>query len=194
MKHLTLLLFLVFVACKNETKPQGISESGDTMKIERGTESKMHKSPTEIWQNYIKSHPEFKDETLPESDFFHNNREDANRLADLTVHGKKQASSGLYKLYQQYGVDLPSIGTKQIVTDFDGNAQAIIENVSVDTIPFNKISEEYAKLDMGTNIEPLKKWKKAHWDFFESFLKESGEQPNEEMLIVCVRFKKVWPE
>ncbi|WP_435622915.1 ASCH domain-containing protein [Flagellimonas sp.] len=164
------------------------------MKIERGTESKMHKSPTEIWQNYIKSHPEFKDETLPESDFFHNNREDANRLADLTVHGKKQASSGLYKLYQQYGVDLPSIGTKQIVTDFDGNAQAIIENVSVDTIPFNKISEEYAKLDMGTNIEPLKKWKKAHWDFFESFLKESGEQPNEEMLIVCVRFKKVWPE
>jgi uncharacterized protein YhfF len=83
---------------------------------------------------------------------------------------------------------------KQIVTDFDGKAKAIIENISVDTIPFNKISKDYAELDMGTTIEPLEKWKKAHWDFFESFLEESGAQPTEEMLIVCVRFETIWPE
>ncbi len=47
---------------------------------------------------------------------------------------------------------------------------------------------------MGTDIEPLKKWKKAHWDFFENFLKESDEKPTEEMLIVCVRFEKIWPK
>ena len=47
---------------------------------------------------------------------------------------------------------------------------------------------------MGTSIEPLKKWKKAHWDFFESFLKERGQKPTEEMLIVAVEFKKIWPK
>ena len=97
-------------------------------------------------------------------------------------------------MYEQYNADLPSVGTKQIVTDFDGKAKAIIENVSVDTIPFNEISKKYAEMDMGTDIELLEKWKKAHWEFFKNFLIESGEKPTEEMLIVAVRFKKIWPE
>jgi len=47
---------------------------------------------------------------------------------------------------------------------------------------------------MGTDIEPLEKWKKAHWDFFTAFLGESGKKPTEEMLIVCERFEKIWPK
>ena len=45
---------------------------------------------------------------------------------------------------------------------------------------------------MGTDIEPLEKWKKANWDFFEGILEESGEKPNEEMLVVCVKFETIW--
>ena len=179
MKHLTIILFLIFISCKNETKTQ--------------TENGINKSVSEMWNNYMESNPEVKDKEIPEFDFFHNNREDAHRLAELTLNGKKKASSGLYSLYKQYNVDLPKVGTKQIITDFDGKAKAIIENTSVDTIPFNKIPKVYAELDMGTDIEPLEKWKKAHWDFFESFLKESGEKPTKEMLIVCVRFETIWP-
>ena len=190
MKYLTLILFLIFLGCKNEekTKTETRVETTTVMEANNGID----KSVSEMWNNFTASNPEFKDEEIPESDFFHNNREDANRLAELTLKGKKKASSGLYSLYKQYEVDLPKVGTKQIITDFDGKALVIIENRSVDTIPFNKISEEYAKLDMGTNIEPLEKWKKAHWDFFESFLKESGEKPTEEMMIVCVRFDTIW--
>ena len=180
MKQLTLILFLIFISCKNESKTQ--------------TENGIDKSVSEMWNNFTKLNPEFKNEAIPESDFFHNNREDANRLAELTLKGKKKASSGLYSLYKHYNVDLPKVGTKQIITDFDGNAQAIIENKSVDIVPFDKISDEYAEMDMGTDIEPLEKWKKAHWDFFESVLEESGEKPNEKMLVVCVRFETIWPE
>ena len=147
-----------------------------------------------MWDDFTKANSEFKNEPIPEADFFHNNREDANRLAKLTLNGKKKATSGLYSLYKQYNVDLPSIGTKQIVTDFDGNAIAIIETKKVDTIPFNKITKAYAELDMGTDVDPLKKWKKAHWEFFENFLKDSGAKPSEEMLIVCQRFEKIWPK
>ncbi|MBR9847607.1 MAG: ASCH domain-containing protein [Algicola sp.] len=194
MKHISIFLFLILIGCKNETKNK--SEIGTENQFEMTTETKdgIEKSVSEMWSEFIESNPEFKNDGIPESDFFHNNEKDANRLAELTLTGKKRASSGLYSLYEQYNADLPTVGTKQIVTDFNGKAKAIIENVSVDTIPFNKISKEYAEMDMGTNIEPLEKWKKAHWEFFENFLKESGEKPTEEMLIVAVRFKKIWPE
>ncbi|APY09543.1 RNA-binding protein [Winogradskyella sp. J14-2] len=200
MKHLTIILILTFISCKNINKAESKSETETKTEIESEseteleTESGIDKSVYEMWNNYIEANPEFKNEVMPESEFFHNNREDANRLAELTANGKKKASSGLYSLYKQYNVEIPKVGKKQIITDFDGKAKVIIENTSVDTIPFNKISKEYAELDMGTDIEPLEKWKKAHWDFFESFLEESGEKPTDEMLIVCVRFKPIWTE
>lgn len=188
MKYLTLILLLIFTNCKTESKTKTESEKTTEAENENGID----KSISEMWGAFLESNPEFKDEEIPESDYFHNNREDADRLAELTLKGKKKASSGLYRLYKQYKVDLPKVGAKQIVTDFDGKAQAIIQNISVDTIPFNEISKDYAILDMGTDIDALEKWKKAHWDFFESVLKESGEKPTEEMLVVCVRFETIW--
>jgi len=194
MKHLPLLLLLVFFSCKNKVKTETKTKPEPVAETQAESENQIDASVSKMWEAYITAHPEFKDAAIPEADFFHNNREDAHRLAELTIEGKKQASSGLYSLYRQYEVDLPTVGTQQIVTDFDGKAKAIIENTQVDTIPFNQVSKEYAQLDMGTNIEPLKKWRKAHWDFFEGFLKESGSQPTEDMLVVCVQFKTIWPK
>jgi len=194
MRHISIFLFLILVGCKNETKNKTEIGTENQSEITTAIENGIDQSVSEMWNDFVQSNPEFKNDEIPESDFFHNNEKDANRLAKLTLNGKKRASSGLYSLYEQYNADLPTVGIKQIVTDFNGNAKAIIENVSVDTIPFNKISKEYAPMDMGTDIEPLKKWKKAHWDFFESFLKESGKKPTEEMLVVTVEFEKIWPK
>ncbi|VXA91542.1 ASCH domain-containing protein [Maribacter litoralis] len=194
MRHISIFLFLILVGCKNETKNKTEIGTENQSEITTVIENGIDQSVSEMWNDFVQSNPEFKNDEIPESDFFHNNEKDANRLAKLTLNGKKRASSGLYSLYEQYNADLPTVGIKQIVTDFNGNAKAIIENVSVDTIPFNKISKEYAAMDMGTDIEPLKKWKKAHWDFFESFLKESGKKPTEEMLVVTVEFEKIWPK
>jgi uncharacterized protein YhfF len=194
MRQISIFLFLILIGCKNETKNKSEIGIENQSEMSTETENEIDQSTSEMWNDFTESNPEFKNDEIPESDFFHNNEKDANRLAELTLTGKKRASSGLYSLYEQYKAELPSIGTKQIVTDFNGNAKAIIENVSVDTIPFNKISKEYAELDMGTDIEPLEKWKKAHWEFFENFLKESGKKPTKEMLIVAVEFKKIWPK
>ena len=188
MKHIIFTLLLILIGCKDNTKKETKAE--EQAVTENGFDNSVH----EMWKNYIESNPEFKDDEIPESDFFHNNREDANRLAELTLTGKKKASSGLFSLYQQYKVDLPKVGTKQIITDFDGKAKAIIQITKVDTVPFNQISADYAEMDMGTNIEPLKKWKKAHWDFFAKVMRENGDQPTEERLVVCERFKTIWPK
>ena len=179
MKQLTLILLLALISCKSETKP------------ENGVDQTVYR----MWDEFTKSNPEFKDEEMPESWYFHNNKEDANRLAELTLSGKKTATTtGLYKWYKEANADLTKIGTKHIVTDFDGKARAIIEVKKVDTIAFNQLPEVFAAMDMGTNIEPLKKWKKAHWDFFSSVMEENGEKPTEDMLIVFESFETIWTE
>lgn len=188
MRHLTIALFLILFSCKTETKTETNSQVEKIVE----TEDEIDKTVYEIWNNFTKSNPQFKKDELPDSDFFHNNENDANRLAELIVNGKKKASSGLYIWYKETNADLPKIGTKLIVTDFDGKAQAIIETKKVDTIPFNKISIDYAELDMGTDIEPLEKWKKAHWEFFANAIEQSGQIPTEEMLIVCEWFETIW--
>ncbi len=173
-----MITFLLLVGCKSEIK----------------TENGIDKSVYEMWNNFIEVNPKYQNTEMPEAWYFHNNMEDANRLAALVVNGKKKAGSGLYAWYEHANADLPKIGTKHIITDFNGRAQAIIEIKTVDTIPFNQISEEYAEMDMGTNIEPLKKWKKAHWEFFTSTLEENGQKPSEDMLVVCERFETIWTE
>jgi uncharacterized protein YhfF len=182
MRHQIIVLFLILISCKTETK-------NDT-KSQVETENGIDKTVYEMWNNFTKSNPEFIKDELPDSEFFHDNEKDANRLAELIINEKKKASSGLYIWYKEANADLPKIGKKLIVTDFDGKARAIIEIKKIDTIPFNQISKEYAELDMGTKIEPLKKWKKAHWDFFASTM----EKPTEEMLVVCERFETIWTE
>lgn len=178
MKVIFIVLFLILTGCKNNSKAQ----------------EGVHESVIEMWTNYTESNPEFKNKEFPESFYFHDNKEDANRLGQLVLSGKKSAGSGLYLWFKEANVDLPKVGLKLIVTDFEGKALAIIETKSVDTIPFNKISEKYAAMDMGTNIEPLEKWKKAHWDFFASAMQESGEIPTENMLIVCETYATIWPK
>ncbi|CAM4260512.1 ASCH domain-containing protein [Zobellia roscoffensis] len=180
MKHLILITLLILTSCKGETKAD--------------QEVVIDPSVQEMWESFTQSNVEFKEEEQPESWFFHNNEADANRLAKLVLEGKKQAGSGLYAWYEEANADLPSVGTQHIITNFDGKAQAIIEVTKVDTISFNEISEAYATLDMGTTDEPLKKWKKAHWDFFASTMKESDEEPIEDMLVVCEYFETVWPK
>ncbi|WP_299532776.1 ASCH domain-containing protein [Ulvibacterium sp.] len=182
MKYITIILFLTLIGCKSDSKNE--------MEAEDGIDRTVH----EMWNGYTKSNPEFKNDELPESWYFHNNEEDANRLAELTLNGKKKASSGLYFWYEEAKADLPKVGTKHIITDFNGKARAIIEIKKVDTVPFNKISKAYAEMDMGTKNEPLKKWKKAHWEFFANAMEESGKKPTEEMLIVCERFETIWTE
>ena len=96
MKYLVLILILIFIGCKNESKTKTQNQSETITEVE--SENGLDKSVSEMWNNYIESNPEFKDDEIPASDFFHNNREDANRLAKLTLKGKKKLLRG-YLVY-----------------------------------------------------------------------------------------------
>lgn len=181
MKPYYFIIFFIFFQCKSDIESNSIQDNT------------VENSVNTMWNNFTKANPEYKTEAVPDSWFFHDNKSDANRLAQLTLNGKKRASSGLYLWYKEANASLPKVGTKQIVTNYNGRAIAIIETKKVDTIPFSNITKAYAALDMGTTIEPLKKWKNAHWAFFTNALKESGKQPTQNMLVVCEVFETIWP-
>jgi len=126
MKYIAIILFVFLISCKSETK----------------TENGIDTSVYEMWDNFTQSNPEFKNDEFLDSYLFHNNEFDANRLAELIVSGEKKAGSGLYFWYDEANANLPKIGTKIIVTHFDGKAGAIIQLKKVDTIPFNQITTD----------------------------------------------------
>ena len=194
MKQLTIVLFLIFISCKDKSKTKTNSEIETEKEVQMDTENELDESVYEMWSDFTKSNPEFKKEPLPDTEFFDNSEEDYHRFADLIVDGKKKASSGLYIWYKEANVDLPQKGTKLIVTDYNGKARAIIETKKVDTMPFNQITKDYAQLDMGTNIKPLEKWKKAHWEFFANTLEENGQKVTDKVLVVCEWFETIWPK
>ncbi|WP_396596243.1 ASCH domain-containing protein [Dokdonia sp. R86516] len=188
MKIAITLLLLISIGCKNEAPTRKVTASLQ----EEQTQEHIDSSVSAMWRDFKQAHSEYANEPQPNADFFHDNKEDANRLAGLTVLGKKQASSSLYFLYKKYGVDLPQAEDLQIITNFEGKAQAIIKTKTVDTVAYNDISKAYAILDMGTAFNALGQWEKAHQAFFESYTKESGVKTIDSMLIVCETFETIW--
>lgn len=79
------------ISCKTDSKAEG------------STETKIDPTVYKMWYDYSQAHPEAKSDGMPESWFFHDNQKDANRLAKLVIIGKKRASSGLYKWYEDTG-------------------------------------------------------------------------------------------
>ncbi|MDF4202182.1 hypothetical protein PXD56_04415 [Maribacter sp. SA7] len=77
MRYLSIFLILIFLSCKNDSKKEIVTENG------------IDASVYEMWNDYTASNPQMNKEELPESWFFHDNKEDADRLAALTVNGKK---------------------------------------------------------------------------------------------------------
>ncbi len=78
------------------------------------------------------------------------------------------------------------------MTDWNGNAKAIIETLKIEQVPFNKITEEFAATE-GEGDKSLKYWKKVHQAYYEREMAYYPEKFNEDMIIVCEYFKKIYP-
>ena len=90
MRYISIFLFLILVGCKNETKNKSEIRTENQPKMTTETKDGIDKSVSVMWNDFTESNPEFKNNEIPESDFFHNNEKDANRLAELTLTGKRK--------------------------------------------------------------------------------------------------------
>ncbi|KYG90896.1 ASCH domain-containing protein [Metasolibacillus sp. FSL K6-0083] len=113
----------------------------------------------------------------------------ADWLADLVVEGKKTATTSGYMFYEFENEAIPQTGEYYIVLNGLEEPVAVIQIQSVEVIPMNEVTEEFA---LAEGEGDYQFWWNAHEKFFTELLKEYDKEFSPNMLVVCERFKKVY--
>ncbi len=130
-------------------------------------------------------------ETEVEIFSFGDTAEMADELGKLVLQGKKTGTSSGYDLYAEDETK-PYKGQLSIVLDSEDSPICVIENINVETIPFNKVTKEHARKE-GEGDLSLEYWKKAHLDFFPRYYKEELDiEFSENHRIIYEEFKVVF--
>ena len=151
------------------------------------------KSVKEMWEHYLISINDDIINTNKNYDSWHfcDNEEDANELAELVKKGIKRATTGLYYFYEIENEELPKEGDLNIITNWQGLAQCIIETKKIKLIPFKDVTEEFSRVE-GEGDKSLKYWQKVHINAFNRQLEPHNKKFEEDMLVVCEEFETVY--
>jgi uncharacterized protein YhfF len=122
---------------------------------------------------------------------FGNTSEMADRLGDLVVRGIKTATASLVWTLEEGHEPYPAVGEYSIVLNGQGLPICIIQTTDLTVVPFIQVKEEHAYLE-GEGDRSLEYWRRVHWEFFGEECKEIGRTPDEQMPIMCERFKLVY--
>lgn len=152
---------------------------------------KIHPSVTEMWTKFTAQNPDYNAQEIPESWNFCDNEKDANECAELVIKGIKQATSTSLWWFETFQEDLPEVDNVYIVTNWNGEAKAIIKTIAVNQRIYRDITEKYAAKE-GEGDQSLAYWKKVHWDYYSREMEAEGQKPDENMLIVCEEFETIW--
>ena len=115
----------------------------------------------------------------------------ANKLAELVLSGRKRATAGSLWAYELDKEPLPRVGDLSVITDWEGRARCVIRTTSVEVVPFNAVTPEFAATE-GEGDGSLEYWRKVHWEFFTRELEGTGREPLPDMPVVCERFEVVF--
>ena len=115
----------------------------------------------------------------------------ADWLADLVVEGKKTATTSGFVFYELEKEAIPQAGEYYIVLNGQEEPVAVIQIQSVEVVPMNEVTEEFA---LAEGEGDYRFWWDAHEKFFTELLKEYDKEFSPNMLVVCERFKKVYPK
>lgn len=174
------MLSILLINCKSENSNKHMKEVEENQK-----------SVDVLWRNYIDENPKYKNTKTPTSFYFCDNEFDANECADLVVKGIKRATATSLWWFEKNNEPLPKVGNQYIITDWRGNARALIETTKIELIPYNKITVEFAEIE-GEGDKSLEYWKKVHKDYYSREMKTFKEKFDENMIIVCEQFKLVY--
>jgi uncharacterized protein YhfF len=115
----------------------------------------------------------------------------ANELAALVLKGVKRGTASVAWRYETGETPQPKPGDFSIVTDWHKKPLCVIETDAVDVVPFNEVSEDFARIE-GEDDGTPKSWRRNHTKFFAGECERLGRIPSETMLVVCERFTVVF--
>jgi uncharacterized protein YhfF len=116
----------------------------------------------------------------------------ADELAALVLAGKKRATASLPVEYTALGEALPKAGDMSIILNGTGDPVAIIERTSVDLVEFHAVDAKFAAHE-GEGDGSLAYWRQAHTWYFSQVCEKLGGKLEDKTLVLCQRFKVVWP-
>jgi len=149
-----------------------------------------HSSVYELWNKFIQSKPEFKDEKF-DSWHFCNTENCANKLVELVKKGIKRATTSLKYWYERGDEHYPFVGEFNVITNWDGVAQCISRTVKVTILPFKDVTDEMAFIEEEGD-KSLKYWKEGHFEFFQNDLKNVKINFTEDMQVVFEEFEMIY--
>ncbi|NJL02768.1 MAG: ASCH domain-containing protein [Spirulinaceae cyanobacterium RM2_2_10] len=116
----------------------------------------------------------------------------ADELGQLVLSGHKTATCAAWWEFQAARAPLPSVGLKTIVLDGRDRPLGIIATTEVTLRRFRDVPAEFA-YDEGEGDRRLASWQRQHWRYFQRVLPTIGRQPALDMLLVCERFRLLYP-
>lgn len=111
----------------------------------------------------------------------------AARLLDLIRTGKKRATC-----WARLGEEPTETGSLSVITDWEGEAGAVLETVRARVIRFCEVDWAVARLE--GEDECLETWREGHRRFFTEEGLREGYVFSEDMEIIFEEFRVVWPE
>jgi len=153
--------------------------------------ARMHPSIGQLWASYRAVNADAPVEP-PAAFHFCDNRQDADLCLALVLMGAKRATASSLAELRLAGVPTPQPGEFSIVTDWAGEARAIIRTCSVEITRFSEVDEEFARAE-GEGDGTLAWWREAHRAYYERVLAGSGHLVDDDLEIACERFKLVFP-
>lgn len=128
----------------------------------------------------------------PIAEHFCSDEFNANQCAKLINQGIKQASCSLKEAYDIENELLPEVGRLSVVLNWNQEPVCIIRLNKVSICPFNKVTEEFARLE-GEGDLSYQWWRDAHIKFFTNYANEVGATFNLDSELVLEHFEKVYP-
>ncbi len=146
------------------------------------------------WQQYLDS---LSDDSIVSKEYdafyFCDNEKDANELADLVLAGIKGGTTSLLCEYEHENEQVPEAGYFAIVTNWANEPVCIIQITQVEIKKFNEVDADFA-YDEGEGDRSLEYWRRVHIDAFTRTCNEIDEIFDESMIVICERFRVVYPD
>ncbi len=154
----------------------------------------MNEKQQEFLDQYLSTLSQAERDCIPqfEAEYFCGDKYNANECARLIDNRIKRASCSLKAAYDIENEPLPAHGRITVVLNWDQEPICIVKLTEVSICPFNKVTEEFAKLE-GEGDGSYEWWREAHLDFFNKYAKEVGITFTKSSELVLERFKKVFP-
>jgi uncharacterized protein YhfF len=146
----------------------------------------------EFWEAYAETIGGADETRLYEAFYFGDSAELANSLAALVLSGTKRATAGSLWSFEARSKRPPVPGDLSVVTDWTGTPLCIIETEAVEIVPFDQVTAEFAATE-GEGDGSLEYWREAHRRYFTRECARAGREFSNEMLVVCERFRVVYP-